>query len=291
MIRSMTGFGAATGRVGTQRVTVELRTVNHRFFNPHVKLPSSFTRWEAEVRELLRRSIARGNVTLSARVEREAAAPLSVDEERFATYVNQLRDLQQRHALSGELGVETVLRMPEVFSNASQDEVPESPAELTTLVARALEALTKMRDAEGERLAAVLDERVGIVEEALCRIAERAPARLVEERERLSENIRELAGGVDVDPARLAQEVAFLADRLDVAEEIDRFRAHIEAFRAALRTPSHEPVGKRLGFLLQEMLREANTTGSKARDAEMMHHVVAVKEELERIAEQVENVE
>ncbi|HET7553898.1 MAG TPA: YicC/YloC family endoribonuclease [Gemmatimonadaceae bacterium] len=287
----MTGFGAATGLVGTQRVTVELRTVNHRFFNPHVKLPPSLTRWEAEVREQLRRSIARGNVTVTARAEREAKAPLSIDEERFAGYVTQLRDLQQRHGLSEELGVGTVLRMPEVFSSATQDESLDSPEELTAVVADALEALTRMREAEGARLAAVLEERITAAEGSLELIAARAPARLVEERDRLRESVRELAGGVDVDPARLAQEIAMLADRLDVSEEIDRFRAHIAAFRAALRAPSHEPVGKRLGFLLQEMLREANTTGSKARDAEMMHHVVAVKEELERIAEQVENVE
>lgn len=292
MIRSMTGFGAATGRVGTQRITVELRTVNHRFLNPHVKLPSSLTRWEADVREQLRRSIARGNVTVTARAEREAAAPLSIDEERFAGYVMQLRDLQQRYGLAEELGVGTVLRMPEVFStSAQQDDGPESPDELMAVVRDALEALTQMREAEGERLAAVLDERITTTEGALDLIAARAPARLVEERDRLRDSVRELSEGVDVDPARLAQEIALLADRLDVSEEIDRFRAHIAAFRAALRSPSQEPVGKRLGFLLQEMLREANTTGSKARDAEMMHHVVAVKEELERIAEQVENVE
>jgi uncharacterized protein (TIGR00255 family) len=277
--------------VGSQRVTVELRTVNHRFFNPHVKLPSSLARWEVDLREQLRRSIARGNVTLSARTEREAAVPLSVDEERFAGYVTQLRDLQKRHGLSEELGVGTVLRMPEVFSNSTRDDAPESVEELSAVVGAALDALTRMREAEGERLSTVLEERIAAVESTLELIAERAPARLVVERDRLRASVRELANGVDVDPARLAQEVALLADRLDVSEEIDRFRAHVAAFRAALRAPAREPVGKRLGFLLQEMLREANTTGSKARDAEMMHHVVAVKEELERIAEQVENVE
>ena len=240
MIRSMTGFGAATGSVGSQRVTVEMRTVNHRFFNPHVKLPPSLSRWEAEVREQLRRAIARGHVTLTARTEREAGAALSIDEERFAGYVEQLRALQKRHGLSGELGVGTVLRMPELFAGGVAEEAPDTPDELTALVASALDALTQMREAEG---------------------------------------------------ARLAQEIAILADRLDVSEEIDRFRSHVQEFRAALRKSSREPVGKRLGFLLQEMLREANTTGSKARDAVMMHHVVAMKEELERIAEQVENVE
>lgn len=291
MIRSMTGFGAATGSVGSQRVTVEMRTVNHRFFNPHVKLPPSLSRWEVEVREQLRRSIARGNITVSARTEREDSAPLAIDEERFAGYVEQLRALQKRHSLGEELVIGTVLRMPEIFAGGSADETPDTPDELTAVVASALEALTLMREAEGARLAALLEERIAAAEATLDLIATRAPLRLVEERDRLRQSVRELTDGVDVDPARLAQEIAVLADRLDVSEEIDRFRSHVEAFRAALRKQSHEPVGKRLGFLLQEMLREANTTGSKARDAMMTHHVVAIKEELERIAEQVENVE
>ena len=111
------------------------------------------------------------------------------------------------------------------------------------------------------------------------------------ERERLSKAVRELTDGVDLDQQRLAQEIALLADRLDVSEEVDRFRSHVSAFRETLASGKKEPVGKRLGFLLQEMLREANTTGSKSRDAAMLHDVVAVKEELERIAEQVENIE
>jgi len=152
-------------------------------------------------------------------------------------------------------------------------------------------ALTRMREAEGTRIEMVLDDRIGIVERALDRIAARAPERLVSERERLRESVQELAGGVDVDPQRLTQEIAILADRLDVAEEVDRFRSHLHAFRSTLHGNTDAQVGKRLGFLLQEMLREANTTGSKARDAVMTHDVVAVKEELERIAEQVENIE
>ncbi|HEX6533772.1 MAG TPA: YicC/YloC family endoribonuclease [Gemmatimonadaceae bacterium] len=287
----MTGFGAATGRVGGQRVTVELRTVNHRFFNPSIKLPPSLSRWEGEVREVLRRGIARGHVTLTARVERDGKVPLVVDEERFAGYVELLRSLQERHGLGDALDVGTVLRLPDVIATNGGDEDAGSAEELARIVGEALAALTRMREAEGERLGALLAERIGTVERALDRIAERAPERLVAERERLRRSVRELAEGVDIDPARLAQEIAVLADRLDVAEEVDRFRSHIVAFRAALRDGSGKQVGKRLAFLLQEMLRETNTTGSKARDAEMLHDVVAVKEELERIAEQVENVE
>lgn len=290
MIRSMTGFGAATGAVGSMRVTVELRTVNHRFFNPSIKLPAALSRWEGEVREALRRGIARGHATVMARAERDVAGGLVVDEERFAAYVSRLRQLQERYQLADTLDAAAILRLPDVLTGDGAQE-SGSAEELVEIVRRAMAALTTMRAAEGERLAALLEERIATVEQGVGRIAARAPERLVAERERLARAVRELAEGVDLDPQRMAQEIALLADRLDVSEEVDRFRAHIAAFRETLRGTKEEPVGKRLGFLLQEMLRETNTTGSKAKDAAMLHDVVAVKEELERIAEQVENVE
>ncbi|MDQ6828762.1 MAG: YicC family protein [Gemmatimonadota bacterium] len=287
----MTGFGAATGRVGTGQVTVELRTVNHRFFNPHLKLPTALSRWEGEIREALRREIARGHVTMSVRIERAAENPVTVDESRFARYVDQLRELQQRHALDASLDVGTILRLPDVISGAAADEIGGTVEEMVLVVRDALAALTAMREAEGGRLAGFLIERVGAIEGAVAQIATRTPDRLVAERDRLRKSVRELAEGVDVDAGRLAQEVALLADRLDVCEELERFRSHIAAFRATLEKRNTDAVGKRLGFLLQEMLREANTTGSKARDAAIQQQVVIVKEELERMAEQVENLE
>ncbi|MGZ8468326.1 MAG: YicC/YloC family endoribonuclease [Gemmatirosa sp.] len=293
MIRSMTGFGTADGRVGAARVTVEVRTVNHRFFSPSLKLPSALSRWESEVREALRVRVARGHVTLMARHERDGAEErggLAIDEARFAGYVAQLRDLAARHGLADTLDVATVLRLPDVLSADAAPEVEPTVEELMTVVDRAVEALTVMREEEGRRLATVLHDRITIVEEALARIRERAPQRLAEQRDRLRAAVRELLEGAAVDEQRLAQEIAILADRLDVSEELDRFRSHIVAFRAALAATGDQ-VGKRLGFLLQEMLREANTTGSKANDAAMLHDVVLVKEELERIREQVENVE
>jgi len=287
----MTGFGAATGRVGTAQVTVEIRTVNHRFFNPSIKLPAALARFEGEVRELLRQHIARGHVSLTARLERQGPAGAVIDEDRFARYLAQLRALQQRHGLDHPVDAATLLRLPDVISSEGTDDIGGSADELEAVVGQAVAALTAMRMAEGERLRAVLAERIATIERLRESLAERAPERLVAERDRLRRSVRELADGIDVDDVRLTQEIAVLADRLDVAEELDRFAAHIAAFRAALGTNGANPVGKRLGFLLQEMLREANTTGSKARDTAMLHDVVAVKEELERIAEQVENVE
>jgi uncharacterized protein (TIGR00255 family) len=289
MIRSMTGFGSAEGEVGGALVAVEVRSVNHRFFNPSIKLPSELARWEVEVREVLRRSVARGHVTLSARVAREAGEG-RIDETRFGSYVRQLRDLQQRYGLDATLDVGTILRLPSVLSLPEEAE-SGTPAELVAIVTRAVEALDAMRVAEGARLRVYLEERLQLVAAAVDRIAARAPARLVEQRDRLREAVRELAGGINLDEQRLAQEIAVLADRLDVSEEISRFRSHLEAFRSALRTTNGDGVGKRLGFLLQELLREANTTGSKANDAPILQDVLAIKEELERIREQVENLE
>jgi len=285
----MTGFGAAEGLVGGSRVSVELRTVNHRFFSPSIKLPSELSRWEPEVREALRRKVARGHVTLSARTERTSNTG-SIDEQRFASYVAMLRDLRDRHGLEGTIDVATILRMPDVLAS-DDDGTKGTPAELTSIVDSAVESLTKSRADEGSRLAGYLLERLAVVDAALSRIAGRAPERIIAQRDRLRESVRVLTEGMAVDEQRIAQEIAILADRLDVGEELHRFASHIAAFRAALEQSGGDPVGKRLGFLLQEMLREANTTGSKANDAAMLQDVVTIKEELERIREQVENLE
>ena len=292
----MTGFGAADGEVGGSRVSVEIRSVNHRFFSPSIKLPGVLARWEADVRDTMRRGVTRGHVTLSARFEREEAdgsAILPIDESRFASYVTQLRGLQERYALADALDIATILRLPDVFlAGAAREELTaEAAPQLVAIVERAVDALLAMRAAEGARLATYLDERLALIESALSRVAVRAPGRVTEQRDRLRSAVLELTGGLVVDETRLAQEIALLADRLDVQEELSRFSAHIDAFRAALASAHPDGVGKRLGFLLQEMLREANTTGSKGNDAAIVADVLLVKEELERIREQVENLE
>ncbi len=291
MIRSMTGYGQAEGMVGSLRVVVDVRTVNHRFFSPSIKLPNAFGRWETEVREAMRLKVARGHVTLTARSERLTDTALAIDEARFGAVAGQLQALVAQFGLSGGVDLASVLRMPDVMSAPREDEAGGTVGELVGIVDTALDALQRARADEGDRLATVLRQRLEVVEGALSRIAARAPERIVAYRDKLRENVQALAAGVSVDDARLAQEIAILADRMDVAEELDRFRSHIVAFRATLDDAGGEPVGKRLGFLLQEMLREANTTGSKAADAPILHEVVGLKEELERIREQVENLE
>ena len=286
----MTGFGTAEGVVGSARVAIEIRSVNHRFFNPSIKLPSQLAKWETEVRDALRKSVSRGHVTVTARVERAEKGDAAIDESRFAAYVDRLRDLKKRYALDGDIDLQTVLRLPDVIASESESE-EGSAAELVAIVEKAAAALAANRESEGRRLGAFLTDRIGAVEKSVGRLADRAPQRVVEQRDRLRTKIAELAAGVAVDEQRLAQEVAIMADRLDVGEELDRFQSHLAAFREAMAGNGGDGVGKRLGFLLQELLREANTTGSKANDTGMVQDVVAIKEELERIREQVENLE
>ncbi len=292
MISSMTGFGAADGVAGGARVSVEIRTVNHRFFSPNLKIPSAYGRWEGEIREQLRQRIARGHVSLSLRVERDPSAQVSgIDEARFVQYLAALRALKAKHSVEGSIDLATVLRLPDVV--ATQSEVVEADAgeTLAGIVTKAVDALVAMRQVEGAKLAAFLAERVGVVEAALGRVEQRAPIRLREQHDRVRKAVSELIGAAGADPQRVAQEVAILADRLDLSEELDRFRSHLSAFRDTAGGQTSEPVGKRLGFILQEMVREANTIGSKASDARIQEDVIAIKEELERIREQVENLE
>ena len=258
MISSMTGFGSAEGMVGAAGVSVEIRTVNHRFFNPSIKLPGPFSKWEGDVRELLRHRIARGHVALTARVEREPGKGAGINEQRFGEYVAMLRDLQSRFGLTDKLDAATILSLPDVVDTHVEEREVGTVAELLAVIEQAIGALRQMRSEEGARLAVFLLERIMLVEEAVKRIRERAPVRLGEQVTRLKKSVKELASGANVDQQRLAQEVAILADKLDIAEELDRFDSHIGSFRQSVNESGAEPVGKRLGFLLQEMVREAN---------------------------------
>lgn len=294
MVRSMTGFGHADGTVGTLHVSVEIRTVNHRFFSPSIKLPSAFAQWESDVRETMRARVSRGHVTLSARTERVAAVQNpGIDAVRFGEAVATLRALSVQHGLAGGVDLASVLRMPDVVSLHREvvEEQTGTAPELIAIVEHALVSLNKARAEEGVRLTAVLLERLALVRAAVERIALRAPERVIAHRDRLKQAVLELTDGIPLDDARLMQEIALLADRIDVSEEMDRFRSHLAAFEQTLEQAPPDGVGKRLGFLLQELLREANTTGSKGADNAVLQDVVAIKEELERIREQVENLE
>jgi uncharacterized protein (TIGR00255 family) len=287
----MTGFGAAEGPVGGGRLRVEIRTVNHRYFNLAPKLPADLSGLEGELRERLRREFDRGHVALQARWTEnpERTGAFAVDLDRARAVTAQLRELQSALGLPGDITLELVTRQPDVVSMGSTDATPPAWKEVEAVVARAAADCRVMRAREGEALAAELRHRVDLLEASAAAIEGRAPERLVRERDRLRGAVAELLDGRPADEGRLAQEIAFQADRLDITEELVRFRAHVAAVREALA--SARPVGKQLGFLAQELGREVNTMGSKANDAEIAQQVIAMKGELEKLREQLENLE
>jgi uncharacterized protein (TIGR00255 family) len=291
LIKSMTGFGSAEGSFGTARIAVEIKSVNHRFFSPSIKTPSGFGRLEAEIKELLRQRIARGHVTVSVRIGTDVEAGPRIDVARVAAYRDQIVAVQEQLGLREPVGLDVLLRLPQVVTSDEVAADPERPEDVLAIVSQALDEMDGTRAAEGSKLAAVIIDRLDAIEQAVDRIAIRAPQRVAEQRDRLRKAVIALMDGALPDEARISQEIAMLADRLDVAEEVARFGAHISAFRSTLRSPPVDGVGKRLGFLLQELLREANTTGSKGNDTAIVTEVLAVKEDLERIREQVENLE
>jgi uncharacterized protein (TIGR00255 family) len=296
MIRSMTGYGEAEVATAGGRVRVELRTVNHRYLNVNARLPNALARLEPELREWLRAPFSRGHVNCTVRVEKDdaaAAAGVRIDEERVAAYLTLFEDLTERFGVAGRPDLSLLTRFNDVIvrTDPEGESTQVGTEELREAVLAAAVQTNRMRDDEGARLHRDLDERVLAIEQALAEIERLAPERLRLERERLRTAVRELLEGVAADEARIAQEIAMLAERWDVNEELVRFRSHIELFRELLDATSEEPVGKRLGFLVQEMHREANTIGAKANSAAIAHQVVAIKDEIERLREQVENVE
>jgi uncharacterized protein (TIGR00255 family) len=287
----MTGFGAAEGSVAGRRLRVEIRTVNHRYFNLSAKIPSDLGSLEAELRERLRRDFDRGHVTVQARWTEnlEPEPDFAIDLERARVVAARLRELQTALGLGGEVTVDLVARQPEVLSYAANGTSEIAWSEVEPIVARAGQECRLMRAREGEALTAELKHRLDLLERSAQQIAGRAPERLVKERDRLRAAVSQLLDGKAVNEERLAQELAFLADKLDITEELVRFRSHVAVAREAMA--GDQPVGKRLGFLAQELGREVNTIGSKAGDAEIAGLVIAMKGELEKFREQLENLE
>ena len=274
--------------------SIELRSVNSRHLKMNFRLPPGGEVFEEALRGAISARLRRGHVdvTLRLTVSEEQAGEIEVDERRLASYLGAVRRLAETHGLPGEPDLDMVLRLDGVFKERPLDPLGAVDEEiLSGAASAAADELVEMRGREGARLAAELRERLAALVSRLDAIELLAPRRIEAERERLRRSVAELAGGVDVDDDRLAREIAVLADRWDIREEIVRARAHVSAFRELLELPDDEPVGKRLGFLSQELLREVNTIGSKGNDAAIAHHVVEAKNELETMREQIENIE
>lgn len=286
----MTGFGAAEGKVAGGRMRVEIRTVNHRYFNSQFKLPYDLAGLEGELRERLRVLLERGHVAVSARwVESPSAAgAVTLDLERARAVVGALKQLKKSLRLKGDPDLAFVARLPDVLA-VSGNGLAVTWADVQPIVERAAADVRAMREREGRALVDDLAARLAELEAGARTIETRAPERLAAELARLQKSVAALAAGTNVDDQRLAVEIALLADRVDISEELVRFRTHLSACREALKRDA--AVGKQLGFLAQELLRETNTMGSKANDAAITQAVIAMKGELERFREQLENLE
>ena len=289
----MTGFGSAEGPVDGGTLRVEIKSVNHRYFNFALKAPAEVLPLELELRDRLRREFERGHFAVQVRwtesPEARGATPMRLNLARAEEAVARLRELKSAVGLQGEITLDLIARQPEVFGTDGEGMSPVGWPSLETIVAEASAQCRAMRRREGGELAKELGARLASIHERATFIAARAPERLVRERDRLRASVALLLDGRTVDEQRLEHELALLADKLDITEELVRLHAHLNACADTLR--SEKAVGKQLGFLAQEVGREINTIGSKANDAAIQHAVVEMKGDLERFREQIENLE
>jgi uncharacterized protein (TIGR00255 family) len=293
MIRSMTGYGAAAAETDALKAAVTVRSVNHRYLDLTVHLARRLQALEAEVKKAVQQRVSRGRleVAVQVAVKDPVEDALVTAGPALPALVRTLREIQREHALGGELQIADVVRFPGAVEVAeSADGLGDAQREeVLALVVRALGDLDAMRTAEGAHLAAVLDALLTGIETAAGRVETLSHEGRAARREALLEKLRALVQEMGLDEPRLYQEVVRLVDRHDVEEEVQRLRSHVAQAREALMGTG--PCGKRLDFLAQELAREANTIGSKAASAGLVQEVVSLKTEVERLREQVQNVE
>jgi uncharacterized protein (TIGR00255 family) len=292
----MTGYGRGEVAVNGLRLTAEVRTVNHRFCEIGMRLPRTLSAFEAEARKVLADRLTRGKINLTVswggegEDAREPGAVIRLDERNAERYLEILHSLQEKYRVPGQVNIGFFASLPNLFIWEEPDADRERHlALLVDVVTRATEDAIRMKEHEGEMLRADMEARVAGIRERVAGIRERAPARVREALERMRERMRLLLEEGMLPEERLAQEAALLSDRLDCTEECVRLEAHCDHFRKLL--DEEATPGRKLNFLLQEMNREINTIGSKASDVPIVEQVVDVKEELERIREQVQNIE
>jgi uncharacterized protein (TIGR00255 family) len=289
----MTGYGKGMVAGDDFSVSVDLKTVNNRFLDIHLRVGSELASLEPSIKKRVTSRLTRGRVDVTVSLERVAQVAYELNRPLIAGYINALKQLQQDFDIAGELDINVLARIPGALQPARNGIDERVIAGLEQALDQALDELEKMREQEGEALKNELRDRVRKIE-ALVPVIESSAAGLADAyRQRLQKRIGELlnrAGQiVEVDPMRLAQEVAYLADRSDVSEEMVRLRSHLSQFQEALNAPGE--AGKMLDFLLQELNREANTTLSKSTDLVIKEAGLAIKAEVEKLREQVQNVE
>ncbi len=293
MLCSMTGFGRAEDVCNGVQLAIELRSVNNRYFRPTLKMPEFLAAAGSEIEAALRNRIGRGAVTVSVRIKLPADETNKLNMEALSAYVQQLRSLETDANSILRIDLGSLLQLPGVLqSEHDVDLAKELTPALLEVVAGAAEKLIEMRTQEGLALATELSEYCQLISRHLDEVLEYAPKVIQQYHQRLTTRVNELmrSSGATIEPEVLAREVAIFAERADIAEEISRLRGHIDQFEKTM-ADSTEPCGRKLDFLAQEMLREANTIASKANDAEIIQSSVEIKTAVDRIKEQVQNVE
>lgn len=292
MIRSMTGYGRDQQLLHGRSITVEIRSVNHRYFEFSCRAPRGCAFLEDRLKRALQSAISRGKVevALTLQTVESRNTSVAVDHALAGQYITALRALGEEYSLPDDLTLSTICRLPDIFTLCrGEEDEEELAADVLLVLQNALRQFVAMRETEGERLKADVLSRLVTMEEHLTFVEERSPQTVAEYRARLTAKLTELLNGAVPDENRILTEAAIVADRLAVDEETVRLRSHFAQLRKILE--STEPVGRKLDFLVQEMNRETNTIGSKCSDTAIAGHVVEMKSEIEKIREQIQNIE
>ncbi len=292
MVRSMTGFGRAKNQINGFDVTVEIKSVNHRYFEFSLRIPRSYNFLEEKIKNFLSQKISRGKVEVSILIDdlNQNSTVVEINREYADAYIKALADLSKQYKIKNDLKASTLALNSEMFKVrrvAVEDEVIE--AAIMPVLEEAVENFISMRSVEGERLLKDVTSRTESILSKVEFVEARSPETVTAYKEKITQKIKEMLSDNTVDEQRVLTEVAIFADRVAVAEETVRLRSHIKQFNSLLL--SDEAVGRKLDFIVQEMNREANTIGSKAQDIEIAHTVVDIKSEIEKIREQIQNME
>ncbi len=292
MIHSMTGYGRAVRTLNGREITVELRSVNNRFLDCSVKLPRAFSYAEDAVKQTVKASVARGKVDVFVGVNATAEENVRVSLNRpvLEGYLNALRTVVTDYGVRDDISAMSLSRLPEVFVVEKPEEDEErNTADIVSVAEEALAAYNAMREREGAALAADVRAHAAVILSFVEKVEQRSPVTLLEYRTRLENKLREVLENKSIDESRIVTEAALFADKIAVDEETVRLRSHLSQLEALLSEGG--AIGRKLDFLLQEMNREANTIGSKGNDIEQARNVVEIKAELEKIREQIQNIE
>jgi uncharacterized protein (TIGR00255 family) len=292
MLKSMTGFGRAEGGTTLGKVVVESRSVNHRYCDINIKLPKRLSLFENRIKEIVRSQVSRGRIDVSLRLDGvgEERAQLSVDHDLAEQYYRILHDLKERLQLKDEVTLALLAGAKDLITAKEESgDIEPYWQEILPILKQSFKNMDDMKRLEGESLTKDLQQRLEHIAQQLQIIKQQFPSRLKATFTRLHDRLRSLFEGMETDPLRFQQEVAFLAERMDITEEIVRGESHLAQFGTLLG--GNEPVGRKMDFLLQEINREINTVSAKANDAEISQNVVEIKSELEKIREQVQNIE